>query len=350
MLNEGLQSYNRICERIVFVDVARGIAAILVVIGHSIQVVDSAFDNNIIFRMIYSFHMPLFMFLSGYVSYKPEGIDYKWIIKKAEYLAVPFIVWTILPVLFSGNAEDIFERVYAALKQPDVSFWFLIILFYCDVLLFIQTRIEQVIRRIKYGTSNCNSPHIAWGVLLSVLICFSIKIIALTYPEYGMALLSWHCVFFFMGYWVKRLSISVKVQKTVFLILAFMWIPLVVSWSRIKLPDYIMNFAVHMSQWQFERFASIYNYIVAFSGIGFSILVSMLLCRIEIIEKQLSKIGVFTAEMYLMQGLFYNIIRTQYIFLNILCNMILGVIMPLIICYLMKQGKMTGVLFGKKYR
>lgn len=50
------------------IDGLRGIAIMLVVIGHVIQYVFSpnTFDDNLLFRVIYSFHMPLFMFISGY--------------------------------------------------------------------------------------------------------------------------------------------------------------------------------------------------------------------------------------------------------------------------------------------
>lgn len=54
------------------IDVIKGEGILLVVVGHIIQYVickENAF-NNVIFSVIYSFHMPLFMFVSGYLSYK----------------------------------------------------------------------------------------------------------------------------------------------------------------------------------------------------------------------------------------------------------------------------------------
>ena len=52
------------------IDALRGLLMILVVLGHVIQYVyePKDFDNNILFRVIYSFHMPLFMCVSGYVT------------------------------------------------------------------------------------------------------------------------------------------------------------------------------------------------------------------------------------------------------------------------------------------
>ena len=58
-------------KRDVVIDVLKGIAVLAVLLGHAIQrglVVD--YYDNIMFKVIYSFHMPLFMLLSGYSLYK----------------------------------------------------------------------------------------------------------------------------------------------------------------------------------------------------------------------------------------------------------------------------------------
>ena len=47
-------------------DFLRGIAIFLVLLGHSIQWMDPDWQHNPLFEGIYSFHMPLFMFISGY--------------------------------------------------------------------------------------------------------------------------------------------------------------------------------------------------------------------------------------------------------------------------------------------
>lgn len=67
-------------NRIRWIDNAKAIAILMVVIGHIIQSMYSPdnFDENIVFRIIYSFHMPLFIMLSGLVTkpilYKVEGV------------------------------------------------------------------------------------------------------------------------------------------------------------------------------------------------------------------------------------------------------------------------------------
>lgn len=54
-------------RRIEYIDTLKGIAIILVVMGHVVQFIwgDRYGSNQIIFIIIYSFHMPLFFFLSG---------------------------------------------------------------------------------------------------------------------------------------------------------------------------------------------------------------------------------------------------------------------------------------------
>jgi fucose 4-O-acetylase-like acetyltransferase len=56
-------------QRIAYIDFLKGFTILLVILGHCIEFNDTDYWNNIVFRYIYSFHMPLFMFLSGYVSY-----------------------------------------------------------------------------------------------------------------------------------------------------------------------------------------------------------------------------------------------------------------------------------------
>ena len=50
-----------------FLDIAKGIAIILVILGHTFQGFGENFDYLVGYRVIYSFHMPLFIFISGMV-------------------------------------------------------------------------------------------------------------------------------------------------------------------------------------------------------------------------------------------------------------------------------------------
>ena len=127
-------------ERNLYLDLVRGFAIVLVVVGHSIQMVyPDTFDDHILFRMIYSFHMPLFMFVSGLlVCYLKTDITAKWLFKKMRMLLIPFIAWIIIPFFFSKNWSEFPSYFLQVLKTPDYGLWFLYILFCCFVLLYVQ--------------------------------------------------------------------------------------------------------------------------------------------------------------------------------------------------------------------
>lgn len=61
-------------KRLFWADSLKGILIILVVLGHAIQAVfkQGCFDNHV-WNLIYSFHMPAFMAVSGFVNYRLGG-------------------------------------------------------------------------------------------------------------------------------------------------------------------------------------------------------------------------------------------------------------------------------------
>lgn len=61
-------------KRLEYVDIMRGIAITLVVAGHVIQF-NGIPTNNPTFEFIYSFHMPLFFAISGYIIQKVTKLE-----------------------------------------------------------------------------------------------------------------------------------------------------------------------------------------------------------------------------------------------------------------------------------
>ncbi len=106
--------------RLEYLDVAKGIGILCVVIGHSF--VPMALNN-----WIYSFHMPLFFIISGYFCSKREFSEV--ISKGWKQLLLPVFVTTIvanigLSILFSRSGEWLGPNV--------IEYIFNIIMFKCD--------------------------------------------------------------------------------------------------------------------------------------------------------------------------------------------------------------------------
>lgn len=79
-------------ERNNSIDIMKGIGIFLVVLGHTTE-------NKILLKWIYSFHMPLFFFLSG--IFHSNGRSYKeFLIKKAKGLLIPYFSFATILFLF----------------------------------------------------------------------------------------------------------------------------------------------------------------------------------------------------------------------------------------------------------
>lgn len=140
--------------RLSYIDACRGFAILLVVIGHVIQYIyrPNDFDSKIGFRMIYAFHMPLFFFLSGYVSkLGVSSMDafFRISLKRLFQLLVPFVVWGLFQNRICFN-----EPIYGFILRPDHGLWFLFHLFiitlFSNTILFCVNKIPLGGGRIKY--------------------------------------------------------------------------------------------------------------------------------------------------------------------------------------------------------
>lgn len=124
-------------ERLTFIDITRGMCIILVVIGHYIPI-DAPTWYLRIRDIIYSFHMPLFMFLSGLVYFPPK--NYKsFITKKFRRLMVPYFLISFLIIGIKLVAEGglsvenpvTVASFYELFYLPSAGFflWFVYVLF-----------------------------------------------------------------------------------------------------------------------------------------------------------------------------------------------------------------------------
>lgn len=132
-----------ISSRLAWVDYAKGIGILLVVYGHVAREVYNAgipFDESwfrLVDSMIYSFHMPLFFFLSGlfFVSSFEKKGPKKLVFSKLDTIVYPFIFWSLLQggielVLSNQTNGSISVSEVINLWVPRAQFWFLYALFF----------------------------------------------------------------------------------------------------------------------------------------------------------------------------------------------------------------------------
>jgi len=117
----------------------RGAAIAIVVLSHALQFHGGA-DGLPLLRVVYTFSMPLLMFVSGFAAgYAPKRPLFDTVKLRARSLLVPFVAWGVIYTLVDGVPAstlqgDLWSRIDGALAQGP---WYLAALFVFSVLLAV---------------------------------------------------------------------------------------------------------------------------------------------------------------------------------------------------------------------
>lgn len=141
-------------NRIEWIDCAKGFAIILVVYGHALTYFSPNFDNVV--HVIYSFHMPLFFVLTGYVSaYSYNSVNFNaFSKKKINALMKPYLLYGVVLFAFKffrnflsdsnaiggGYASCIVNTLLITRKSFISELWFLPCLLIAHCLMFFIIR------------------------------------------------------------------------------------------------------------------------------------------------------------------------------------------------------------------
>lgn len=218
-----------------WVDCAKTIGILLVVFGHEIR---GLFGGNaefpyaflrVVDSAIYSFHMPLFFFLSGLfflTSFSHRGFG-NLLVRKLDTIFYPYILWS----LFQGGLEVYLNRyigayiapydVFLLLWQPRAQFWFLYTLFLFFV--FVIGVFSFLFRR-----NALSGRAVVSGFVLSVVA----YIVSSMFPEAveGMPILGYvtqNFVFFYLGIIFSlrmRKNIDFLSKRRVLIVLALLFV------------------------------------------------------------------------------------------------------------------------------
>ncbi len=166
-------------KRTTEIDILYSIGAFLAVLGHSHPGNWGLFDNTIFYHIIvfiYSFHMPLFFAIAGYLLINSKSIRNKtygnFIKEKAQKLLTPYIVLSVIFMIPKGFLEFgdfsflsfrfFAQTLFAPRYNTWGHFWFLPVLFICYLLFSLLAKLVIKLENKK-----------AWFVLAIVfLLCF----------------------------------------------------------------------------------------------------------------------------------------------------------------------------------
>lgn len=115
-----------------YMDFLKGIAILAVIVGHSVADIANLI---VTYNVIYSFHMPLLIYISAYIEekYRNKYADrmYRMLIKRAITLLIPYLSWTIIYGVASEGALYLCSKSFLndLLGYTASRLWFLAVLF-----------------------------------------------------------------------------------------------------------------------------------------------------------------------------------------------------------------------------
>ena len=144
-------------ERYIFVDYLKAFGILLVVIGHM------PMGDNMLRNWIYSFHMPLFFFVSGFLYYRTDDFI-PFLKKNAQRLLLVLIPYMILHICFTFIQDFLFYKdnlsignnlidplcAWALGNSQMGPMWFLVSLFVMKIVVGLYDRITFISDSYRY--------------------------------------------------------------------------------------------------------------------------------------------------------------------------------------------------------
>lgn len=323
-------------KRIEYMDIARGIGILLVVLGHNDFEALSVYAHQV----IYSFHIPLFFFLSGYfVNISISFVDF---FKKRfnsllkPYFFILFLIYFVSVSFekmgFSMAITRILKALYGTGHYIDwVQLWFLPELFVVSLYAFIFIKL----------VSKLHNRWITWGILLFTLVAslpflktfypFTISLSGKQYELYGLPfgldLIFLSGFFFILGNEVRQIT-SEKTFDNLFILIGTLVGLLVLN--------YLFTYEIDFNIRQYESFPI--NTLEAILGIFFVLALSR---QIEVRTTRLASAFKYLGNISLIILLFHVPIQafwsekvmnvTNNFPLSLAVGFVMGVLGPILI-------------------
>lgn len=250
-------------DRIVYLDVVKGLAIFMVCIGHSNWVSPRGMTCPLV-QWIYTFHMPLFMLMSGYFSKSLFALDVRqFAVKEFKRLLIPIIVFTGLKI---GVMTLIGADVWRA--ELIGGMWFLRCLLFCDVIVYIGKKL------CKYEWAVC---------MVSCLFLFVV-------PRGTFLRTNYFLLIYWTGYFWKKYYRLYQMNMLWITLMAFVLSAIIGITGEPQI--------IHFGEWQM-----LLQYY--FAGIGWSFAIIGITCYVcrYVNAKWLAKVGMMTLSIYCVDSM-----------------------------------------------
>lgn len=266
-------------ERDTYFDNAKAILIILVVVGHILELFIA--ENNTarsLYVLIYTFHMPVFVFIAGYFSKRLNNLARKEIKYLLVFVTASLVYWPI------SNIPLLYMFVF-----PYYLLWFLVSLVYWTVML-------QFFVKIKHP------------ILVSFLIAILAGYIDLIGPLLSLSRSVTFFPFFLLGYYANKDQLKTITPKVA--IIVFMAV-----FGAAVLLNNAIDYGWLFGQSPYSRFGWDQWYAGVFRVICYAINLLVGLCFLSLIPHLKSSytwLGSKTLIVYLGHGFIITALRYFY--------------------------------------
>lgn len=269
-------------KRLKWIDMAKGLGMILVMLAHA------PFPKTIVV-WIYSFHMALFFFLSGYVLEISKYKSLQEILRqKVKRLIVPYLSFSLINYIYWVTIYNNYIYSFINPKSIDVLkpligtiyairgtqwmlhnniFWFVCCLFLSELLLFVIIKYtENNYKRVTFSLIAISVVGYLYSVYIGKALLWSIDVVPIAVSFCGL------------GYFVKNKVINLKIKADIKYFLLFLIINITSTYLNYKFSGKRVGFC----ESQYGNYFLFY--IAAISGIATILIFIKMLPSINALE------------------------------------------------------------------
>lgn len=227
-----------------FVDIMRGIAMLLVVLGHTMTGCTKGAEESFLYNIVWTLQMPLFVLISGYVTRYSQGISnltglWKYVKRRTIAYLLPWAVWSFIVrgIIFG---ESNFLNIKWLLWHMDSGYWFLATIWTISIIFGVSTFVAKIMAK---------NSEIKQQVLILILYVVGMAILSCVGFVAGLSFFAikltlYYMPFYFAGYLYGQYRDRILEKKwrktaidTIIAICLAGWLFIMVRYHLYALPD-----------------------------------------------------------------------------------------------------------------
>lgn len=234
-------------QRIAYFDLLKGIAIFLVVMGHVLTMCIRQIDAAFLFKVIGEIHMPVFFFISGFLTYKTTtGTDFVSPNMKKRFiqLIIPFFVVSALWIwyfphshLMSPMSSNILDMYCTYWKD---GYWFTLCLFELFIIYLILSKVLSKVNSIAIQLAIVTAVYVAL-----IFLAKTVSSVDDNYDIAGVGLLSQFYPIFMIGVYAnkfrdlyKKACSNNRCYTIAAILFVLVWYAIVYPWDLPFLPEW----------------------------------------------------------------------------------------------------------------